>query len=169
MTLADRHRMRTFLASLFLLAGCTGNLVELGPKTGGSSGDDMATGAAGGGGTAGGGDMSGGGTGGAVTFASIQSDLDAKTCTTCHVASSPASLNGGFIVVAHATSAADLMTSYAAVQNEINLTTPAMSLLLTNPAGLATPAHTGGMLFTGGTSDPTYQKWLAWITAGAPQ
>ncbi|HEX4457200.1 MAG TPA: hypothetical protein VIA18_04480, partial [Polyangia bacterium] len=152
-----------------LLAGCTGDLVELGPKTSTSSADmAMAGGSAGGGGTAGG-DMTTGSSG-PVTFASIQADLDSKTCSvSCHNATAGAALNGGFILVPHATSAADLATSYAAVQGEINTTTPAMSLLLTNPAGLATPPHTGGMLFTGGTSDPTYVKWLAWITAGAPQ
>lgn len=166
--------MRTFLAFTFLVAGCTGDLVELGPKTGGStSGADMAqAAAAGGGGTGGGGDMSGGGSTGPVTFASIQADLDSKTCSTsCHNANAGAALNGGFILVPHATSAADLMTSYTAVQSEINTTTPAMSPLLLNPIQsptLTTP-HTGGMLFTAGTADPTYQKWLAWITAGAPQ
>ena len=167
------HRMRTFLAFTFLVAGCTGDLVELGPKTGGStSGADMAqAAAAGGGGTGGGGgDMSGGSTGGATNFASIQADLDAKTCTSCHTAATP-TLNGGFVVVAHATSAADLMTGYTAVMSEINTTTPAMSPLLLNPINsptLTTP-HTGGMVFTAGTANPTYQKWLAWITAGAPQ
>ena len=163
--------MRTFLTLTVLLAGCTGDLVEIAPKTSTSGADmAMASGNAGGGGTAAGGDMAGGGSGGAVKFVSIQADLDAKICSSsaCHGSTTAAS-NGGFQLITMATAAADLMANYAAVQNEINLTTPAMSLLLTNPAGLATPPHTGGTLFSGGTSDPTYQKWLAWITAGAPQ
>jgi hypothetical protein len=164
--------MRTFLTFTFLLAGCTGDLVELGPKTGGTGGADMAqaTGAAGGGGTSSGGDMAGGTTGGAVTFVSIQADLDAKICSSsaCHGSANTTS-NGGFELKAMATAAADLMANYTAVQSEINTMTPATSPLLTNPAGLATPAHGGGTIFTAGTADPTYQKWLAWIMAGAPE
>jgi hypothetical protein len=130
----------------------------------------MATASGGGGGTTTtGGDMAGTTTTG-LTFANIQTDLDAKICssTACH-GSASATANGGFPLISMATAAADLATNYASVKNEINLTTPAMSLLLTNPAGLATPAHSGGMLFTTGTSDPTYQRWLGWIMAGAPQ
>jgi hypothetical protein len=42
----------------------------------------------------------------------------------------------------------------------------ATSLSLTT--GLVGSGHTGGTYFPGGTSDPMYVKWLAWINAGAP-
>ena len=155
MTLADMHPMRILTALVFTLAaGCTGDLVELGPKTG-SSGGDMATAAGGGGGSTSGGDMAV--ATGAVTFATVNADIVAKGCavvTACHGAGSP---NGLAIDPA----ATDLTANYNNVFGEINVAMPAMSTLLTEP-GKST--HGGGLVLP--PSDPVYQRWLGWITDG---
>ncbi len=161
----NETRMRTFLTvfGIALLIGCTGDLVELtpgGPK-------DMT--APTGGGDAG---QGGGGEMGPSTlkfFPDIQGDMDAKTCTSvaCHGSTNAAS-NGGFSVKPMPTAQADIDANYMAVMNEVNTTTPDQSPLLIQP-GTAGSGHTGGMVFTTGTADPTYQRWLAWITAKAPE
>src|SRR5690242_7899271 len=97
-------RILTALA-LVLAAGCTGDLTDLGPAGKGSGGSG---GAPSGGGGAGG----SGGSGGTVapmnvTFADIQADFDAHTCTlgACHGTATAA---GGavFNITAMATGAA---------------------------------------------------------------
>ena len=156
MTLADVLPMRILTALVFTLAaGCTGDLVELGPKTGGTGKGDMATAGGGGGGDATG-DMAV--AAGPVTFATINADIIAKNCALsgCH---GPGSPNGLAIDPA----ATDLSANYANVQLEINLTTPAMSLLLTKPT-MTGVTHGGSTVFS--TSDPVYQRWLGWITDG---
>ncbi len=45
---------------------------------------------------------------------------------------------------------------------------PAMSPLLTSMVPNGSPSHGGGPRFSG-TNDPTYQKWMMWISQGAPQ
>jgi hypothetical protein len=89
------------------------------------------------------------------------------TSTACHGTQG----NGSVMYVKPmATLQADIDTSYNNVLNEVNKTAPDQSPLLTQPSGpLATTGHTGGQVFTGGTSDPTYIKWLGWIQAGAPE
>lgn len=155
MTLADVHPMRILTALVFTLAaGCTGDLVELGPKSGGGGGGDMAT-AGGGGGGSGGGDMAV--AAGPVTFSTINSDIVAKGCaavSACHGAGSP---NGLAIDPA----ATDLTANYNNVFGEINVANPAMSTLLTEPGK---SSHGGGLVLP--PSDPVYQRWLGWITAG---
>jgi hypothetical protein len=154
MTLADVHPMRILTALVFTLAaGCTGDLVELGPKTGGGGGADMATAGGGGGGSTG--DMAV--ATGPVTYSTINADIIMKGCAiapACHGVGSP---NGLAIDPA----ATDLTANYNNVFGEIDVMTPAMSTLLTEP-GKAT--HGGGLVLP--TTDPVYQRWLGWITAG---
>ena len=71
-------------------------------------------------------------------------------------------------VKAMATVQADIDANYMAVMKEVNLTSPDQSTLLRNPLVGSGSGHAGSTPFAS-TSDPTYQKWLAWITAGAPK
>lgn len=146
--------MVTALA-LLIVTGCTGDLVPLVPQ--GTA--DMASGSA---------DMAlpGGADGAAprtVKFSpDIQQDLDAKGCSSasCHGnANTPPQLH------AMATTPAEVDVNYANFVGSCNQGAPASSAVLTPwlPTG-----HGGGALFAGaGTSDPVYQRWLAWIQAGA--
>ena len=157
-----RDRMRIFLHGcvIALMAGCTGDLVELN-----ASKQDMSVGAAV--------DMAQGTTGemgpmsGAKFSPDIQADLDAKGCTitACHGADG----NGSVMYVkAMATAQADIDANYMHVMAEINTTAPDQSQLLRNPLAGSGSGHAGTTPFAN-TQDPTYQKWLGWIQAGAPK
>lgn len=160
-----RDRMRIFLHGcvIALMAGCTGDLVEIGV----GAKQDMSVGAAA--------DMSQG-TGGemgpttAKFSPDIQSDLDAKGCTitACHGTSG----NGSVMYVkGMATAQADIDANYMTVTTlagVINSGAPDQSLLVTKPLGSSAVTHAGGKQFPTAT-DPTYVKWLAWIQAGAPK
>jgi hypothetical protein len=143
------------LASLCALAlaagGCIGQLTELD------------------GSTSGGGDMAGNPPDMAmhqVTFIpDIQADMDKMICSSsaCHgscVASTPMCL------VAMPTNASDQMMNYAQVQPR---TMGGMNALILqkNLATNTALTHTGGKPFMT-TQDPTFVKWLGWISAGAP-
>jgi hypothetical protein len=162
--LLKRDRMRIFLHGcvIALMAGCTGDLVELN-----SSKQDMSVGAAA--------DMSQGTTGelgpsSAHFFPDIQNDLDtigAPVCT--NVACHGTSGNGSVMYIkAMATAQADIDMNYMDVMQMVNTASPADSLLLKNPLQGSGSGHAGATPFAS-TNDPTYQKWLAWITAGAPK
>ncbi|MGZ3429131.1 MAG: hypothetical protein ACXVDD_06255 [Polyangia bacterium] len=117
-------------------------------------------------GTAAGGDLANGGTSAVYFDPDIQRDLDTLGCTAsaCHGATASP------VVSAMPASAADWMTNYNDIR--VDCTTldclggGASSLLLTKPLqGSAT--HSGTKPFAS-SADPTYQRWLAWIEAGAP-
>ncbi|MGZ3426230.1 MAG: hypothetical protein ACXVCV_06250 [Polyangia bacterium] len=144
---------------LMVMAGCTGDLVELtaggGKQDMSFAGVDMAQAA--------GGEM---GPSGAV-FTDIQTDLDAKGCTitACHGTSGNGSV---MFVKPMATVQADIDANYMHVMAEINTTQADQSPLLRNPLAGSGSGHAGTTPFAS-TADPTYQKWLAWIKAGAPK
>jgi hypothetical protein len=174
-------RMRILTAApLLFLTACVGDLVELGPKGTGTGGVDMATG------NGGGGDMAKATMPdfGALTFtANIEPDINGTNTTAClgqicgcgntgcHNAN-----NNPILGTSAATAATDYTNLMAATYSPdgttahavpvINKAMPAMSPLLTQlgPGG----GHGGGQKI-GGPSDLTYQKWLAWISQGAPQ
>jgi hypothetical protein len=144
---------------LFVLAGCTGDLVELGAgnRQDLSFGDvDMAQ--------AGGGEM---GPNNAKFFPDIQMDLDAKGCTitACHGAAGTGSV---IVIKANVTVQADIDANYAQVMTDVNTTAPAQSPFLTKPLTGSGVTHSGTKPLTS-TSDPTYVKWLGWIQAQAPK
>jgi hypothetical protein len=107
-----------------------------------------------------------GATGTAYFNPDIQADLDKLGCTAsaCHGANSSPQ------IIAKPASAADWQSNWTNIH--IDCTTldclggGASSLLLTKPLQ-GGPSHTGTKPFAS-TSDPTYQRWLAWLTAGAP-
>jgi hypothetical protein len=167
MTLAERRPMLR-LASLFLLSGCVGDLVELtpGPLTGSTS--DMAQASTGGtGGTTGGGTTAGGGSADLAVAAphfnpTIQADIDALGC-------SAASCHGGAqtpVLKRMPIAAADITTNYDDFKAEA-MNGAQSNILVKNLAGSGV-THTGGSSFAS-TSDPIYQRWLAWINAGTPE
>jgi hypothetical protein len=149
--------MRIFIpVAFFLVSGCTGDLVEIGP---GGRADmsgqvvDMAQ--------AGGGEM---GPSSLKFFPDIQMDIDTKTCSlgACH---------GGTQIpvmkpMAMLATQADKDLNYNNFKSIINLATPDQSLALTRP--LPGSGHGGGTQFQN-TQDPVYKRWLGWISAGAPQ
>jgi hypothetical protein len=151
--------MRIFYSGclLFVMAGCTGDLVDIGA---GAKQDmafsdvDMAQGA--------GGEM------GPITTKfnpDIQMDLDSKGCTlsACHGTMG----NGSVMYVKPmATVQADIDANYMNVLKEVNKTAPDQSPLVRNPLAGSGSGHAGTTPFAS-TNDPTYQKWLAWISAGA--
>jgi hypothetical protein len=153
--------MRIFLkvSVIALMAGCTGDLVELGAKP------DMSVAAVQDQGQGGGGEM--GPMSSAKFNPDIQMDLDSKGCTigACHGTQNDGSV---MYVKAMATAQADIDANYMAVMAEINATAPEQSPLLRNPLAGSGSGHAGTTPFAS-TSDPTYQKWLAWIQAGAPK
>lgn len=143
------------------LAGCTGDLVEIGP---GSKTMDMS--ASGGGGGGGGGGQGGGmemGPNAAKFFPDIQMDIDSAKlgCSlgACH--------GGTQIPVVKANAVAGTGdANYTNFMADVNTASPAQSPILTK--NLPGASHGGGAKFTG-TSDPVYQRWLGWISAGAPK
>jgi hypothetical protein len=138
-------------ASAYLLVGCVGDLVSIAP-----SGSDMnvATG-----------DMAMPpapqemGDGKVHFYPDIQQDLVTLTCTTgggCH---------GGTQVPMFKQSPmtqADKDSNYMNFINDCNTTTPAMSPIIQNALGML--GHGGGALLK--MTDPQYQRWIDWITAG---
>ena len=96
----------------------------------------------------------------------IQHDLDTMGCTlgACHGA------NASPAIVAMPATVAAWMSNYDDIHIDCStldcLSGGAASLLLTKPLQ-GCPAHTGTKPFAT-TSDPTYQRWLAWLNAGAP-
>src|SRR5262249_24504551 len=134
--------MRSVALLAIAAAGCTGELRELG-------GDLAPAGDA--------------ATPPAPTFAgAVQSDLDARGCTAmaCH--------GGGATpmhVVAAAATPADLVANFTEVKPRAS--SGAGSLLLTKNLAGTVDMHGGGKPFAS-TMDATYQRWLAWIEAGAP-
>jgi hypothetical protein len=142
-----------------LLGGCTGDLVELG--VGGKQ--DMSVGGV---------DMAQGNTGemglnSAKFFPDIQMDLDAKGCTitACHGAAGTGAV---ILLKASVTAQADIDANYAQAMMDVNLTAPTQSPFLTKPLTGSGVTHSGTKPLTS-TSDPTYVKWLGWISAGAPK
>jgi hypothetical protein len=150
------------LCHALLLAGCVGDLIDITPH--GGSPDGGATD-----GSAGSSDGSG------VNlmpkfFPDIQHDLDLLTCTSvsCHGAAQEP------IYHPNPTAQADQDANYMVIS--IRAMAGANSLVLVKttrptcdvspPSGIA--PHGGACFFTGPT-DPTYQKWLAWINAGNPK
>jgi hypothetical protein len=134
-------RIFPWLASL-ALTGCIGDIVELGGS--GDAGADLAQ------------------SGPAKFFPTIQTDLDTQGCTA-------AACHGGTqvpVVKMGATAQADIDTNYMHVMVDVNTTAPDQSLLLTKPLQNSGVTHSGTKPFAG-TTDATYQRWLAWITAGA--
>lgn len=138
------------------MAGCTGDLVELG-----ASKQDLSVGAAV--------DMAQGTTGemgpmvAAKFFPDIQSDVDRLGCsvTGCHGTPStqiPVMKMGAMAGTDH--------QYYTNFMGDVNTTAPDQSPVLTK--NLPGASHGGGSKFTG-TSDPNYVKWLNWISAGAPE
>ncbi len=152
-------RIVTMLAFVFV-TGCTGDLVEIGPGgaadmsgTGGNGGGDMAM--------AGGGGDGGGST--AKFIPDIQADIDSKGCTNmaCHGGTTnPPQLK------AMATAQADIDSNYANFTANCNTTVPDQSNVLKTM--LPNGGHGGGVQFQS-TSDPIYQRWLAWVQAGEPK
>ena len=144
---------------LLVMTGCTGDLVELG--VGGKqdmsfAGVDLSQG--------GGGEM---GPNAAHFSPDIQMDLDAKGCTivACHGTSGNGSV---MFIKAMASVQADIDANYMHAMAEINMTQADQSPLLRNPLAGSGSGHAGTTPFAN-VNDPTYVKWLAWITAGAPK
>ena len=101
-----------------------------------------------------------------LTFApTIESDLDTLGCS----ASGGGLCHGGGTAPMHlvmgASDSVSLMLNYAQVKPRAS--SGATSLLLTKPTMGTGVSHAGGQPFAS-TSDATYQRWLAWITAGDP-
>lgn len=96
----------------------------------------------------------------------IQHDLDTLGCTTsaCHGATTSP------IIAPMPTLVADWLSNYDDIHKDCTtldcLAGGADSLLLTKP--LQGSVSHGGIKPFASTSDPTYQRWLAWIDAGAP-
>lgn len=149
--------MRIFFFGCVLVmatSGCVGDLVEIGA----SANQDMSFSQV---------DMSQGGGGemglsNLKFFPDIQSDIDTVvgcSATGCHGGTQIPVLKMG------ATAANDL-GNYTNIMNDVNLTAPDQSPILTK--NLPGASHGGGAKFTG-TNDPTYKRWLGWIQAGAPK
>ncbi len=150
-------RLFTLFASVIFCAGCTGDLIEIGPNAthdmAGSSGPpDMAQG--------------GGGEMGPTTvhfIPDVQADIDSKGCTNsgCH--------GGGTnppVLKMMPTTQTDKDSNYMNFKSNCNLTAPDQSNVLKTmlPGG----GHGGGQQFAS-TGDAIYQRWLGWITGGAPE
>jgi len=146
-------------ASLFVLSGCVGDLVELTP---GARTDmaqqqqvdvDLATG---GGGNA---DMAAP----APHFnPTIQADIDTLGC-------SAASCHGGTqvpLLKRLPVAQADIDSNYAAFKAEA-MNGEQSNILVKNLAGSGV-THTGGSSFAN-KQDAVYQRWLAWINGGTPE
>src|SRR6185436_10810829 len=150
------------LASLLLLSGCVGDLVELTPGTRtdmaqASTSPDLTMG-----GTTGG--------GGNADLAeppphfnpTLQADIDALGC-------SAASCHGGTqvpVLKRLPVAQPDIDANYAAFKAEAQ--NGATSNILTKNLAGSGVSHTGGTSFAA-TSDPVYQRWLAWINGGTPE
>jgi hypothetical protein len=69
-------------------------------------------------------------------------------------------------VLKDSTDPAVLMMNY--MNFKLSAMSGASSTVLTKPLSGSGVTHSGGKQFSS-TSDPVYQRWLGWITAGAPQ
>jgi hypothetical protein len=130
--------------ALLVVTGCIGDIVELGGS--GDGGGDLAQ------------------SGPAKFNPTIQMDLDTQGCTA-------AACHGGTqapVVKMGATAQADIDSNYMHVMVDVNMTAADQSLLLTKPLQNSGVTHSGTKPFAS-TSDATYQRWLAWIQAGAPK
>jgi hypothetical protein len=157
MTLADCGLMLR-LASLLLMSGCVGDLVELTPgartdmaqqqqvqadMAGPASNDDLAQ--------------------PTPHFnPTIQADIDNLGCSAsnCH---------GGTqtpVVKRLPITQADIDANYAAFKADAM--NGEQSLILTKNLAGSGVTHTGGTSFAN-TQDPIYQRWLAWINGGTPE
>jgi len=150
--------MRTFLtvSTIVLMTGCTGDLVELNNSGGPDmsiTAPDLAQGA--------GGEMGPSN----IHFDDIQADMDSKGCTisACHGTSG----NGSVMYVKAMATGADLDANYAQVV-PAETGSGDQSALLRNPLAGSGSGHAGTTPFAS-TADPTYQKWLGWVNAGAPR
>jgi hypothetical protein len=112
------------------------------------------------------GDQASGGTAAVYFNPDVQRDLDTLGCTisACHGSSASP------VIVAMPTSTSDWTTNYGNIHTDCTtldcLGGGASSLLLTKPLQ-GSVVHTGTKPFAS-TDDPVYQRWLAWIDAGAP-
>ncbi len=149
------------MALVLPLTGCTGDLVDLRAADGSAQmSADMSAG------TDAMGGMPGNDAGGTqnVTFAGqVFMDLQTKGCTSgaCHGGTQVPVLKGQSVD-----------TDYTSIlMNPQDAQSGGNSLILTKnlPASAGGVTHGGGTAFPSGTSDPTYQRWLAWITAGNPK
>jgi hypothetical protein len=158
MTLAEsRHMLR--LAWLFVASGCVGDIVELTPgaradMTQGSLPDLTSPQP-----DAGGGDL-------AQPVAhfnpTLQADVDTLGC-------SAASCHGGTqvpVLRRMPITQADIDANYNAFKAEAQA--GEQSKILTKNLAGSGVTHTGGSSFAS-TSDPIYQRWLAWINGGMPE
>ena len=109
-----------------------------------------------------------------IGFRDIQTTLDSLGCATasCHGGSQTPVLALGPTTEGALRSSFDDFTvgcSEGAPNpgNCIDLANPSASLELTKPLAGSGVDHMGGKAFAS-TSDPVYQLWLAWISAGAP-
>ncbi|HEX9103946.1 MAG TPA: hypothetical protein VF997_17165 [Polyangia bacterium] len=150
--------MRKFLSGcvLVMMAGCTGDLVEIGA----AAKQDMSVGGAADMAQGGGGEL---GPNTAKFFPNIQADLDSLGCSAsvCHGAPAtqiPLMKMGAMAGTDH--------QYYTDFMGDVNLTAPSQSKVLTK--NLPGASHGGGAKFSG-TSDPVYVRWLGWISAGAPE
>jgi hypothetical protein len=93
----------------------------------------------------------------------IQNDINALGCasSSCHASTSR-------ILVPNPKTAADVDNNYQALLGDSQA--GATSLLLTKNLATSGVVHAAGITGTKpflSTSDPTYQRWLVWINAGA--
>jgi hypothetical protein len=91
-------------------------------------------------------------------FPDIQKDIDAKNC-------SAAGCHGGVqkpVLKANPTTQADQDANYTNFTADCDPGSPMSSLILQKSLGM--PSHGGGAILT--TTDPVYQRWLAWIGGG---
>jgi hypothetical protein len=102
----------------------------------------------------------------------IQNDIDTNNCALagCHLAGSLGS-GATMSLTPKPTTATAMNANYMQIMAEIAPGTPAaMTTLMITVGGGGTPAHTGGDLISAASTPPdTYNRWVAWITAGAPE
>jgi hypothetical protein len=152
------------LASLFVLSGCVGDLVELTPgtRTDMAQQQQVAADMAQGGGTT--------GTGGNADLAAptphfnptIQADIDTLGCSaaSCHGGTQVPLLKRMPILQA------DIDANYMHFKAEA-ANGEQSNILVKNLAGSGV-THTGGSAFAT-KQDAVYQRWLAWINGGTPE
>ncbi len=100
----------------------------------------------------------------------IQNDIDTNNCALggCHLAGSLGS-GATMSLTPKPTTATAMNANYMQIMAEIGTGTPAaMTTLMITVGGGGTPAHTGGPLITQSGTPDAYNRWVAWITAGAP-
>ena len=101
----------------------------------------------------------------------IQNDIDTNNCALsgCHLAGATGS-GATMSLTAKPTTAAAMNMNYMQIMAEIEPGTPAaMTTLMVTVGGGGTPAHSGSAIITETGTPDTYNRWIAWITAGAPE